>query len=209
MTLAISRVLVLVAAFAGALAAGCSTTSNGGRDIEASDQDAGANGMDAQAPDSNDAGRGPDLLIGTWAASGPGPNIPLSLLTLSADKAFTFWQKFVPATTPAGFMAAGGCTVSQTILGTYVETMLDGTSALTWTFTSGSGNDVAGCDDVTINGAGAPIDAGGIDLLIDEGRIPPKTVIYSATATTLVLNPNATANTGNFKSRYGFTKTSD
>jgi hypothetical protein len=107
---------------------------------------------------------------------------------------FTFVVYINSCTTPTPRPDAGidhGCKVIDTISGTYLESTSGGVNSLTWTMSSGTSNAIVGCQDPAHNSGGTAITDGGIDADIHEGFLPPRTVTYSVTQATLVLNPAA------------------
>ena len=190
-----SLVLLIVAIFAACTAATRRSNLSAG--------DSGASLSDAGEPAASR-----DPLVGTWTFSGQVPAHVMIAVTFSADKTFTFVENVAPATTPAGSRpSSGGCAVTLTISGTYVEAVLDGTSSLTWTMTSATANVITGCSDPASNHEGTPLADEGIDDYIGQGMVPPRTVKYSVDPTTLILNPTVPGN--NLSSRTTFQKKSN
>lgn len=205
MTRAISRVLV-TAIFAGWLAIGCNEGMAVRQDRQASDRKESAGSANIEEPLSGGAGSTADPLVGTWTFRGQVPAYVTAKLTLGPEKVFTFTENVAPATTPIGY-EPDGCIVTHSILGTYVQHVIDGVSALSWTFSSGVANVITGCRDPRHNDEGTRITAEDVDGYIGQGLVPPKTVTYSVTSTTLILNPAIVGT--NLSSRTVFNKVSD
>jgi hypothetical protein len=149
------------------------------------------NALAASACGSN----GQDPLVGTWTYSGNVPAIVTINLAFKSDKTFTFVEEVAPPTTPAGSVP-NGCVVTQTFSAAYAETVSAGMSTLTWTFTGGMANVVAGCNDASNNSPGTPMTADAVASYTDQGLIPPTTVSYTVTSTTLVLASTGSPSAG-------------
>jgi hypothetical protein len=103
---------------------------------------------------------------------------------------------------------ANGCVTLQTFSATYVETESNGTSTLTWTFTSGSSNVVSRCFDPATNREGTAMTSETLDSYIAQGMVPPRAVTYTVSSTSLVLNPSVRDKSG-LSNRAVFTKKPD
>jgi hypothetical protein len=134
-----------------------------------------------------------DPLLGTWTYSGAVPDEVTIALTFNPDKTFTFVEQVAPATEPAGF-TPDGCVTTDTFSAKYAETVSGGTNSLTWTFTGGTTNAVSGCK--SNDSAGTPMTAADLKAYIGEGTVPPTTLKYTATSTTLVLTSSVTDSAG-------------
>jgi hypothetical protein len=129
-----------------------------------------------------------DRLVGKWVSrEAPAVNLALITLTLNADRTLEFIVDFEPWTTPAGSVRAKGCVTLGTFEGTYAESVTNGTNVLAWMFTAGSSDQVAHCDDSSLDRSGTPITD--VTDIIRLGRLPPTTVNYAVTSTSLTLSP--------------------
>jgi hypothetical protein len=142
----------------------------------------GSSGDDVNASDSLDP------LVGTWTFNGHPPE-PVSItLTFNPDKTFVLVEEVEPASIPAGAVVDTGCpAATDTYVGTYAESVSGGTNMLTWTYTGGTANQFSGCNNPSNNSAGTPMKADDIAAFVAENMIPPTTLSYTVTSTTLVL----------------------
>jgi hypothetical protein len=139
-----------------------------------------------------------DPLVGTWKWSGRAGAFVDLTITFNEDKTLAFSEHVTPASFPAGTIPTmpTTCVTTDLYAGTYAETSSQGGHALTWTFTNGTADAVTGCSDASSDSPGSPIPADAIDSLIGQGWIPPYTVSYSVTPTTLILSSSDTAHVG-------------
>ena len=108
-------------------------------------------------------------------------------LALNADKTFTFVEEVAPFGYPAGVEPVPGCATTHTFFGTYAETVFGGAPALQVAYTGGTVNAIVRCDDPSNDSVGTAVSSENIVVLIADNRIPPTTVGYTVTSTTLVL----------------------
>ncbi len=130
---------------------------------------------------------GPDPLVGAWTYSSRPPDPVAINLALNADKTFTFVEEVAPFGYPAGVVPVPGCATTHTFLGTYAEAVSGGAPMLLWTYTGGTVNAILRCDDPSHDSVGTPVTAEDIAVRIADNGIPPMTVGYTVTSTTLVL----------------------
>jgi len=136
----------------------------------------GACGSDA-------GGDGPDPLLGTWTYSGSVPSRVDVTLTFESDGSFTGAEDV----TPAG-IESEPCVTTELYEGTYVENASSGANTLTFGFARGTRNQVSGCSDPSDDSPGTPMTPEDIVSYRDQGLIPPETVTYAVTSTTLLLS---------------------
>jgi hypothetical protein len=136
-----------------------------------------------------------DPLLGTWTYSGSVPDEVTVALTFNPDKTFTFVEQLAPSTEPAGFMP-DGCVTTDTFSAKYAEAVSGGTNTLTWTFAGGTTNAVSGCKSKSNDLAGTPMTTADIKAYTVEGLVPPTTLKYTATSTSLILTSSVTDSAG-------------
>jgi hypothetical protein len=124
-----------------------------------------------------------DPLVGTWTWSGKAPGPTTLTITFNADKTFVFNEQVAPATRPVGVVLSG-CVTTELYHGTYTRT---GDHQLTWAFTDGTANAVAGCHNPADDSAGTPMTPDDVTTHIEQGHLPPTTVRFDATASILLL----------------------
>lgn len=124
-----------------------------------------------------------DPLVGTWTWSGKAPGPTTLTITFNADKTLVFNEQVAPATEPVG-VVPNGCVTTELYHGTYTRT---GDHQLTWAFNDGTANEVAGCRNPADDSAGAPMTSDDVTANIEQGHLPPTTVSFDVTASTLRL----------------------
>jgi hypothetical protein len=135
-------------------------------------------------------GTGSAPLLGTWTYSGSVPAFVNVTLTFKSDNSFTFVEDVAPFSRPAG-VDPNTCVTTDIYDGTHRETTSGGAGALTLNFAGGTANQVSGCSDSSWNSAGTPMTPDAIASYRAQGLIPPETVNYATTSTTLLLiTPN-------------------
>jgi hypothetical protein len=147
-------------------------------DPEKTVEDAGTSTVDANP------------LVGIWRTNPsqrPASTIVEATLIISPDMSLKFITVRAPAQTPAGFVPANGCVVSDEFDGTYATTILNGSDRFESMFTSGIVNRVEGCAETSLNATGSPASAADVPARVSRGLFPPPSVAYTTTATTLTL----------------------
>ncbi|MET0793991.1 MAG: hypothetical protein ABW061_20895 [Polyangiaceae bacterium] len=145
---------------------------------------------------SSDGDPATEALIGTWTYQGRVPNPVHVTLTFESDKTFRFVEQVSPSSLPAGSVEPSGCVTTESYFGTYAVATSGATNTLSWTFSDGTANAVAGCADSALDSAGTPMTADGIAAYREQGAIPPATVTYAVSSAALVLNPGVSNASG-------------
>ena len=153
-----------------------------GADQTVADKDAAAGGGDAVA----DATLAADPLVGIWHFSGMVPAILHATFTINADKTFTIVETVAPPTLPAG-VTPGTCVTTDSVYGTYSETVSGTTNTVTWTMLGGIANAVSGCASPATDTPGVAMTAAAIQAYTDQGLLPPAVETYTVDASTLTL----------------------
>lgn len=133
-----------------------------------------------------------DPLVGTWTWSGKAPGPTTLTITFNADKTLVFNEQVAPWGEPVG-VVPNGCVTTELYHGTYART---GDHELTWAFTDGTANEVAGCRNPADDSAGAPMTSANVTANIEQGHLPPTTVRFDVTASTLRLTSPDTSTAG-------------
>lgn len=163
-------------------------TNDAGSHLDVGDDTATATGLQASSVS--------DALVGKWLSSDyPTVNVTQVTLTMNADRGLHYVAEIAPWTTPAGYVPAKGCSTRDTYDGTFVAAT-DGSSTLTWTFTAGTVDEIAGCEDASTNTPGRAATWDDVTSEIGAGHLAPLSMIYSVTPTTLTLSSPHDAHSG-------------